>query len=148
MHLEDLEAWFQRAAEPWGAPLRAVPARLPGFRLVWNFYSETRAGGAANVERAGGSTLHGLALLVGPSVFQGIDKKEGYPVVYGRELCAIELSNGQSVDAWVYTVQPHRTRDAFVPPTRHYKSLLIVGARAHRLPAFYIDELEGIQTAD
>lgn len=148
MHLEDLEGWFVRSAEPWARPLRAVPASLAGFRLVWNFHSDSRAGGAANVERAHGHMLHGLGLLVSEPVFQGIDKKEGYPLVYGRELVSIALSGGEAVDAWVYAVQPDRTRESFVPPTKHYRNLLIVGAKAHRLPAFYIDELESIQTAD
>ncbi len=148
MHLEDLEGWFARSSEPWTHPLRAEPATLADFRLVWNFHSETRAGGAANVERAQGHTLHGLALLVSAPVFQGIDKKEGYPLVYERELLRVALSSGESVDAWVYAVTAERTHASFVPPTKHYRNLLVVGAKAHRLPTFYIDQLEGIETAD
>jgi gamma-glutamylcyclotransferase (GGCT)/AIG2-like uncharacterized protein YtfP len=115
---------------------------------VWNFYSETRKGGAANVEPCKGHTLHGLALLVDHVVFAGIDKKEGYPHVYDRATSFVELASGARVEAWVYRVNPERTRQEFVAPTRHYRGLLIQGARTHGLPAFYIDELERLQTSD
>jgi gamma-glutamylcyclotransferase (GGCT)/AIG2-like uncharacterized protein YtfP len=148
MELRDLEHWFVRSAEPWGRLIEATRAHLPDYRLVWNFYSETRKGGAANVEPYPGHTLHGLALLVDEVVFAGIDKKEGYPHVYDRKQSRVELASGARVDAWVYQVKPERTRPDFVAPTRHYRGLLIQGARAHGLPAFYIEELERLQTRD
>jgi gamma-glutamylcyclotransferase (GGCT)/AIG2-like uncharacterized protein YtfP len=148
MELGDLEHWFTRSAEPWGRLLEVSRAQLPDFRLVWNFYSETRRGGAANVEPFAGHTLHGLALLVDDVVFAGIDKKEGYPHVYDRTQKLVELASGARVDAWVYRVSPERARREFVAPTRHYRGLLIQGARAHGLPAFYIEELERLETQD
>jgi gamma-glutamylcyclotransferase (GGCT)/AIG2-like uncharacterized protein YtfP len=148
MELGDLEHWFTRSNEPWGRLLEVSRAQLPDFRLVWNFYSETRRGGAANVEPCQGHTLHGLALLVDDVVFAGIDKKEGYPHVYDRAQSLVELASGTSVEAWVYRVNPERTLSEFVAPTRHYRGLLIQGARAHGLPAFYIEELERLTTRD
>lgn len=148
MALPDLQGWFERAGQPWGRLLEVQAAQLPGFRLVWNFYSETRAGGAANVERHAEHTLHGLALLVDDVLFAGLDRKEGYPQLYDRTKNRIALARGESVEAWVYEVRPENTRAEYVAPTRHYRSLLVGGARTHGLPSVYIAELESVITSD
>ncbi len=156
MDLDDLRRWFDEKRRPWGTLHRAVSATLPGFSLVWNFYSKTRKGGAANVrlnafEEApslGTPRLPGVALHVDAVMFDGIDRKEGYPHVYGRTEVAVDLSTGERVDAWVYVLKSERESTDFVPPTTHYRGLLIRGARAHGLPEAHIEELERLPTLD
>lgn len=148
MELTDLDRWFRSARLPRGELFRSIPATLPGFRLVWNYYADSRAGGAANIEPFSGHELHGVALEVDDVLLAGIDRKEDYPTVYDRLVARARLHTGEEIDSWVYMVRPEHTRSTYVPPTRHYRGLLIQGARAHRLPAFYIEELERLQTVD
>lgn len=148
MELGDLNRWLTEARLPAGELYRSEPATLPGFRLVWNYYAASRAGGAANVERHAVSVLHGVALHVDGILLAGIDRKEDHPEVYERTLAPARLATGEDVDAWVYVVKPEHIQPDYVPPTRHYRGLLIQGARHHRLPAFYIEELERLRTID
>jgi len=148
MELGDLRRWLTEARLPPGELYRSVPATLPGFRLVWNYFAPSRAGGAANIERHDGSVLYGVALHVDAVLLAGIDRKEGHPGIYERTLVPARLDTGEAVDAWVYIVRPEHVQPEYVPPTRHYRGLLIQGARNHRLPAFYIEELERLRTID
>jgi len=147
MDLEDLGLWLTTSNLPPARIVQAQAAKLIGYRLVWNYFSATRGGGVANIERADG-ILPGVALRVDGSTLLALDKKEGYPNCYGRCLAPALLSSGRQIRAWAYVVQAERVVDRVVPPTRHYKGLLVRGATRFELPAEHIAALSELHTTD
>lgn len=147
MHIGDLRRWLMHSNLPPGRILQAEAAKLVGYRLVWNYYSPVRAGGAANVELAD-TELPGVALWVDADALHALDHKEGYPDRYGRQLVRTSLKRGEQVEAWVYIARACHLHPMPVAPTRHYRALLIDGARAFDLPSSHIRALEGLATRD
>ena len=149
MNLADLRRWLRERALPDEGLLRAEPATLAGFRLIWNYRSQLRDGGAANLEEAPGVDLPGVAIAVHEAMLGYIDTKEGHPNRYRRvRPHPVELDGGRSVDAWVYRVTEAFLQPPPVWPRRAYLDLMLAGAREHGLPAHYIAELEKTPTCD
>lgn len=150
MHLADLRRWFRMKGRPEGTIVRVEAAELSGWRLVWNYYSRARVGGAANIEPAAGDAVHGAALLVDDVALEGIDAKEGHPGRYdrGSEPRDIRLRSGARVPAWVYVVRPEFHRSPVVAPTREYLELMIGAGREHGLPDAYLAQLLDTPTVD
>ncbi len=145
LHLEDLSAWFARRDQQFEL-LGAEPAVLHEHQLVWNYYSEARRGGAANVAFKPGAWVWGAALCVRPASLHGFDRKEGHPRVYRRVIKSVRLVSGRWLGAWTYFVQPAYRRPQFTAPTQHYRSLLVAGAHRFRLPDHWRSHLETIRT--
>lgn len=147
MHLSDLARWFLRERGQRPNILDQRAALLPSHRLVWNYFSRVRGGGAANIERVTGQVtvdkhqLPGVALFVDEPTRLGLDQKEGYPSRYTRTLERIVLLGGEEVDAWVYSVKPEHLHPHYVAPTREYVTLMIQGAQAHGLPKEHVQAL-------
>lgn len=150
MAVEDLRSWLAAHGYSPDGIARIEAATLPGYRLVWNYYSVSRGGGAANVEPCAGRNLPGLALLVDAKTLAGIDQKEGHPNYYrrGSSQRVVRLKSGEDISAWVYVAVPERCSARPGPPRRAYLALLRKAAREHALPDWYIAELEATPTAD
>ena len=150
MNLGDLRGWLAAQGHSGDGIRRVELAILPGYRLVWNYRSITRDGGAANVAPCAGRNLPRLALSVDARTLATIDRKEGHPRYYSRASAPIvvRLQRGEDISAWVYIAVPERCSAAPVPPRRAYLDLLLKAAREHALPAWYVAELEATTTAD
>ncbi len=150
MDVVDLERWCSEREVPMGRVDQVEPAVLSGYALVWNYYSPARGGGAANVEPRAGSELFGLALMVCPTALRAIDAKEGHPRRYrrGPRTVPVQLRSGAEVSAWLYVVREEFRREEQVPPTQHYRDLMLRAARQHDFPEWYLAELEALATAD
>lgn len=146
MHLADLRRWLGERGYATDDIHAAVPARLAGYELVWDYYSPPRRGGAANIQPASERTLYGVALQVGPNAWRGIDHKEGHPHRYhrGAQPQRLELADGHSVAAWVYRVQPAFRWPYFIPPRRNYLQLMLEAAVALDLPDAHINALRRV----
>ncbi len=147
MHLEDLQRWMSTRNLPPARILQAEAAVLLGHRLVWNYYSPARGGGAANIEPSD-TDLPGVVLQVDEDTFGAIDRKEGYPGRYGRQRSRALLMSGRMVTPWVYSVRDEYRSPEQVCPTRAYRALLIEGALEFGLPRIHIDALELLETCD
>lgn len=148
MHLWDLGQWLRGRGFP-DRVAESHAAVLEGHRLVWNYYSRSRRGGAANVEPSTGNHVHGVLLGVSSETLAGIDAKEGHPNVYSRGVQprrTRRASCGTPVLAWVYEVQPHWRQSRQVRPSCHYRRLMLEGAQAHGLPAAYLVALRALST--
>lgn len=149
MHLPDLGRYLRARELPPGALGSVRPAALPGYRLMWNYRSKVRGGGAANVERFEfdgacafeGAELYGLVLEVDQVLLNAIDVKEGHPARYVRERASVVYGDGVTAEAWVYVVRPEHCVGEFVAPRAEYLELMIAAAEQHRLPADYVDAL-------
>jgi gamma-glutamylcyclotransferase (GGCT)/AIG2-like uncharacterized protein YtfP len=145
MHLADVKRWFGARAAPFRID-RVERAELHDHRLVWNYYSRARRGGAANVARRVGTSVWGAALLVDSHTVRGLDRKEGHPHLYRRELGWLRVDRAGWVHAWIYRVGARHTRQSFTAPTAHYKSLLVAGAAQLQLPQSYHHALRRLPT--
>ena len=97
---------------------------MENYRLVFNYYSERRGAGAANVEPHGAHRLPGVALHVDEAGFRALDAKEGYPERYGRLRANVQLRSGNVVEAWTYVAEELRdARGRFGPAHRDGQSV-------------------------
>ncbi|HTR56146.1 MAG TPA: gamma-glutamylcyclotransferase family protein [Kofleriaceae bacterium] len=150
MDVDDLRSWFIANGHHKARIERCEPATLPGFRLVWNYYSQSRKGGAANIERFAGAVLPGVALHVNGAGLAAIDRKEGHPNYYSRGDVPVraQLIGGTSVEAWVYVAVADRCRATEIPPTRAYLDMMIRAAERVGLPAAHVEMLRSTPTME
>ena len=151
MDVDDLRSWFVSKGYEDAHIERCLPATLPGYRIIWNYYSKTRRGGAANIEHvADASSLPGLALLMNGAGLAAIDRKEGHPHSYSRGSAPItvQLTDGTPVDAWVYIAVPTKCRPSTVLPTPAYLDIMVKAAERAGLPAEHIEILKRTPTAE
>ncbi len=149
MHVPDLERWLGEKGYAVDGMLRVEAVVMPGYELVWNYFSRVRAGAAANVRARAGAELRGVALQVTPELFGAIDIKEGHPGRYHRGDAprpARLQRSGESIQAWLYQVQPAYLSDGFVPPRRQYLALMIEAATEHGLGDDYVAALRQVAT--
>jgi hypothetical protein len=150
MDVDDLRGWLAKKGHGADGILRVEPATLARHRLVWNYRSVSRNGGAANVEPCDGRELPGLALSVDPKTLKAIDEKEGHPSYYrrGSSPLSVRLHDSSEIAAWLYIAVQARCNATPVWPRRDYLQLLVDAARKHALPAWHIAELEATPTVD
>ncbi len=148
MNLADLRRWMRDHDHLDVRIDDIVRATLPDHRLVWNYYSAFRRGGAANIEGAPGRRLPGIAMRVCARTRAAIDAKEGHPNVYRRTEVSIELDGGGIVTADAYIARPERCHPTPQWPTRAYLDLLISAALEHRLPDDHVAALSAIRVVD
>lgn len=73
-------------------------AELPDWRLA--------SRGVADVERAKGATVHGAIWRLTSECIEALDRYEGYPTFYGREVVRVRVPTLGTVYAWVYAMAP------------------------------------------
>lgn len=146
MDLDDLERWLAAEGYPVERPPATVAA-LPGWRLVWNYDSPTRRGGAANIEPDPAAVLPGALLHVSDGLLRAIDHKEGHPERYRRQRARVDGPAGP-VEAWIYVVTEGWRAHAAMHPRRVYLETVLRGARAFGLPAAHVDAIARTPTLD
>lgn len=147
MELRDLARWLDEKGYGDLRPGAVVPARLSGWRLVWNYDSPTRRGGAANIEEAGDAVLPGALLYVDDGLLAAIDHKEGHPERYRRRRLPVRGPQ-RVVEAWTYVVTAPWRAERMIPPRRVYLETVLRGARAMALPADHIAAIAATRTLD
>jgi len=149
MNEEDLARWCRKKGYEPVRPLRREVAVLRGWRLVFNYYSHSRKGGAANIEPREGCEVWGVLMELSEEDYEKIRKKEGAPRCYEEITVTVVTRDGRVVDG-VKTFRVARGRESggFVPPTREYLNLIVEAAERYQFPKWYIDELRSVRTMD
>ena len=152
LNLQDLGDWLTaHGYDPRGIQT-IVPARLNNYRLIWDYRSPVRQGGAANVAPAPGELVYGGLLRIDSACLKGLDHKEGHPERYNRGTepiaCQRLTDTNSNVYAWVYEVQPAFKQIEFTAPRRVYRDIVVAGAQSLRLPEPWIDHLRNTPTLD
>lgn len=144
MNIPDLKRWLtQHDYSPKGL-FNVIPARLPGYELIWNYWSPARKGGAANIRQSDKHLILGAILEVDAPLLRAIDQKEGHPKRYLRQpkkVACFELKTHTPHLAWLYKVTKQYESAHVILPTDDYLNIVIEGAKNLELPSEYIDEL-------
>ena len=128
---------------------RGFAARLDGWRLSFDVASRYWGGAVASLAVAPAASVEGLALPM-PGAARGLaDHKEGAISGLYRpiEVTIAPLRGGTPTNAIAYVASPDRRLASEGPPGPAWLETVIRGARAVRLSAEWIAELEGLREA-
>jgi gamma-glutamylcyclotransferase (GGCT)/AIG2-like uncharacterized protein YtfP len=132
---------------------KPIPCTLNNYLLTFNYYSTTRNGGAANIEKAGGGRVEGVLYDISEKDLHAIDAKEGYygpnnqRNFYDRiEVSVMPAGSTKPVTAVTYIANQKMVKTSFQPPTKDYLQVIIKGAKDRNLPTTWLRKLEAIQT--
>ena len=106
--------------------------KIPDYKLVFDWYSSSRKGGAANIKRAVGHYVEAVLFSTNDQGIKALRQKEGHPYAY-RETEVIALKNdGSEVEAKTYIV-PQSAQRKYERPTREYYDICKEGYEAYDL---------------
>lgn len=101
------------------------PAKLKGFRLVFDIYSSSWRGGVADVVEDEAGVVYGAAYLLDEEQLEKLDKYEGVPHLYHRRKVAVEVES-TPLEAFIYVGSSPRPS---VKPSTEYVALMIKGLK-------------------
>jgi gamma-glutamylcyclotransferase len=114
------------------------PARLDGFRLVFNIYSTEWKCGAPNLEPNERAHVWGVVWEVPEDEARGLDAYQGHPTFFRKEEVLVEGPSGLSL-VWTYRVAH---QEGYVRPSDEYLNGLRAAIRVHGLPPEALDILD------
>jgi gamma-glutamylcyclotransferase (GGCT)/AIG2-like uncharacterized protein YtfP len=151
MNYSDLRSWLERNGYESSRIVNRWIATLDGYGFVWNYYSRSRAGGAANLERKDKATVWGILIEFDTPILKAFDRKEGHPYFYSRgndRVPVTRVEDKQVIPAWLYVASPNMGNRRDVRPTRVYKKIIVDAAIEEGLPEDYVSELKDWPTDD
>ena len=149
MDKKDLDIWCDENNFPKITPKSAIPVKLLGYRLTFNYFSSTRNCGAANIMEVENGEVYGLLMEIDNDELKIIKKKEGCPKFYKEVKICVDSFEGQRLgEAITYKVVKNRESNCHQSPSKHYLCLIISNAIKHRFPSFYIEVLKRIETKE
>ena len=126
------------------------PAKLEGYRLLFQGNSDRWRGAVATVSPAVDRVVWGVLFLLSEDDLRALDEYEGYKgaanpsTLYDREEVRVRTAVGVEVPALTYLMRPH----AEGKPSRLYLDTITNGAANHGLPREYVAQLSKTATAD
>lgn len=130
-----------RCGEGWRFLKRAY---LPGYKLVFDGYSEKWKGAVANVVRSEGEMVWGGLFEVTEECIRELDKREGHPEYYKRQELQVFDDDGNCHTAYVYLREPQKQGK----PSQGYLDTLLQGAKDCGLPCEYVERLSRYKSSD
>ena len=103
------------------------PVTLENYELLF------RRGGFATIAPKEGETVHGLLWSLTRSCERSLDRYEGYPRFYDKQMVTVQDSEGRSLSVMVY-IMDERFREPMLPTYSYYNGIL-EGYRQNGLPA-------------
>ncbi|HEU4527725.1 MAG TPA: gamma-glutamylcyclotransferase family protein [Actinomycetota bacterium] len=118
------------------------PARLDGYRLVFNVRSRSWGGGAANAVPAIGGHLWGILWEIGEAELKALDSFRGDEQM--QRVFEVEVQGPEGpVTATTFAVD---SPERFVAPTERYLAMLQAIAREQGLPEEALSEIDTAAT--
>lgn len=149
MNRSDLRSWLEAGGQDSSLVLKMYPAKLEGYDFVWNYYSQGRGGGTANLEHKEGSTIWGVLIELEEDLLKAFDRKEGHPYLYSRgdtRVLVTKVDDGKTVLAWMYVARANKGGRRDVNPTRDYRRLVLEAALFWNFPETYIEKIKAWPT--
>jgi hypothetical protein len=130
-------------------PVRALAARAPGWRLVFDKPGIVPGRrGFANIVRAPGEEVHGVAYEIRATDLAHVDLTEGVLIGnYARLPIAVETAPAPCAPLVAHALVAERRANDVVP-SRVYMALVVEGALEHGLPAAWIERLRRVPAED
>lgn len=123
-----------------------VGAKLPGYKLVFNFRRSRNPGeSAANIVPDPGDCVEGALYLTDEDALSKLDVFEGCPNHYRREEVTVVTKDGREIKALVYIANDDKTADG-LKPSKEYLGHLLAGQDL--LSENYYNNLQNTQTLD
>ena len=107
------------------------PVTLKDYELLF------RRGGFATVAPKEGAAVPGLLWSITPECERSLDRYEGYPRFYDKQMVSVRDGEGRSLSVMAY-IMDERFREPMLPSTAYYQGIL-EGYRQNGLP---VDELK------
>lgn len=143
----DLDDWCERNGFEKIVFKRVIPAKLSGYRLIFDHYSSGRKGGAANIERSSKDSVYGLLIEMDDKYLQAIRNKEGYPYIYEEIIVTVKAKDGKNYPhVMTYQVVQDKRKNGHQRPTAYYHGLILNNAKKYGFPNEYIRFLKQIET--
>ncbi len=116
------------------------PAILPDHELVFNVYSDTRGGGALNIQNRIGAYVSGALFIVDEAGWRALDLKEGVSDrIYERRTVRVVLPDSSLISAVTYEVT-QESQQGFVEPTAAYMDAVKRGLSRFRQSSFNLNQ--------
>jgi gamma-glutamylcyclotransferase (GGCT)/AIG2-like uncharacterized protein YtfP len=150
MRHTDLLRWLRGRGYNPEFLLDASAAKLKGYDFVWNYYSNVKGGGTANIRPTKDSVVWGLLLEVDSRLLEALDRKQGSPSTYSRgpkRIPVRRVEDGRTVLAWVYTAKANRDGRTDVWPTSRYKKDIAEAASFWGFPRRYLEKIRQWHTS-
>ncbi len=144
MNSSDLRSWLERNGYDSSLIVALWPAELHGHDYVWNYYSRSRGGGAANLEPKERSVARGVLIEFHENLLKAFDRKEGHPAFYSRgdrRINVTRLEDGQEIPAWIYFAAPNKQDRRDIWPTREYKNIILEAATKMCFPDEHLEKI-------
>jgi len=128
-------------------PIESVPAKLEGWKIVFNLRSALAVmGSMANIVRQEGSVVHGMLHKLTPQQLKDIDEFEAEGRIYHRIPVTVTTYDGRKIEASAYEVPPtSKWVGSEGQPALRYKNILLNGAKSAGLDSDYIAFLEAVE---
>lgn len=110
--------------------VKGPAVQLRGWRLTFSGWSESWGGSVATIEPHPKSEVLGLIWWISEEDLHVLDRYEGHPVVYARQLVQVLNAKGGKLDVQVY-VKPE---DFYGPPSLDYLLTIWRGYNENGLP--------------
>ena len=144
----DLDDWCERYGYEKIQFKRVTPAKFSGYRLLFDYYSSGRNGGAANIAESEQDCVYGLLIEMDDKDLDTIRSKEGYPHVYEEIKVAVKSREGTVYpEVMTYQVVPEKRKGTHQNPTKYYLDLILNNAKKYDFPDYYIRFLDQVETA-
>jgi len=133
LHAPDRRAWCARRGAPDLAQEELGPALLPDRRLIFDYRSASRRGGALDLAPAVGHVVEGQLFRIRPGGWALLDEKEGAREGegggrrYRRVAVWVFDREGRPVQATTYEVTEGRRETTFIEPRPEYVQLVREG---------------------
>lgn len=129
----DRSDWVRHCARRGVDPDCVQPvgtATLPDMRLVFDYFSLSRGGGALNLRPAVSHTVHGVLFRADATGWKTLDAKEGAPLCYARVPRIALDDSGAQIPVVTYEVVEARREADVQPPTEEYRDIVARGLEA------------------
>jgi gamma-glutamylcyclotransferase len=110
-------------------------AVLKNFRFVYDGFSIGRQSPVADIIESSGDVVWGGLYEITEEDLKKLDRKEGFPKSYQRNIFKVSDDNGNSQNAIAY----FREGAALGEPADAYRKIVLAGAADCKLPQEYID---------
>lgn len=146
MDSADFQSWRTRKNIVFPVMELIGTAYLKNWKLSFNYYSQGRKGGAANIMPCQHSVVYGLLFEIDEDGQRIIRKKEGYPNYYAEISVDACLNATNRVEAYTYKVNPQKELPMHQKPTISYMNLILTNALKNHFPDEYLRFLTSVET--